>query len=216
MRSLSSPFVKGLILIVVVGIVVGLVGVVGQTLEWASTPRMNQIRGVVDRHITQMEWYKLASQDPEFVRSFKQFYDLGWQIFPSMFGAPNPAQAALSIILNPITWTVTWVVYALLAYLFARMLGGEGSLGQTFGCTALAVAPRLLNLIIILPFVEIGGIVTTWALICNYLGVKTAHRLSWGRAFWATILPPVLLGVLALILGAVGFFAISAVMGGAK
>jgi len=216
MRSLSSPFIKGLILIVVVGIVIGLVGTVGQTLEWASKPHMNQIQEIVSRHIVQMEWYKLASQDPEFVRTFKQLYDMGWRIFPAMFGAPNPAQAALSIILNPITWTVTWVVYALLAYLFARMLGGEGSLGQTFGCTALAVAPRLLNLITILPSIEIGGIVTTWALICNYLGVKTAHRLSWGRAFWATILPLVLLGLLALILGILGFFAIGAVMGGAK
>jgi hypothetical protein len=215
MRSLSSPFVKGLILIVIVGIVVGLVGIVGEALEWASIPRMGQIRQVVDSHIARMEWYqKLKQEDPDFVPTYKRYNDLAWQIFPAMFGAPNPVGAALDIVLNPIAWTVIWVVYALMAYLFARLLGGQGSLSQTFGCTALAVTPQLLNLIMIVPFVEVGGIVTTWTLVCNYLGVKTAHRLSWGRALWATILPPVLLGVVALILSIAGFFVIGALTGG--
>jgi hypothetical protein len=50
----------------------------------------------------------------------------------------------------------------------------------------------------------VGGVVGTWVLICRYVALKQAHRLTWGRAFWATVLPILVLGLVGLILAGVG------------
>jgi hypothetical protein len=156
---------------------------------------------VVLQGLQEMDWYREASLDSAaFEPTFRQQYDMGWRFLPFVFGAPNPVAAAVKVITIPLWLEVSWLVFGLLGYLSARLLGGQGSLGQTLGCTALAVAPRLLGLARVLPYVEVGGAITIWTLICNYLALKTAHRLSSVRAFWATLLPFILLIILILAL----------------
>ncbi len=201
MRDLPSPFLKGLILILVVGVVVSAVAIVGEILEWATTPDLGAIKEVALQGLQQMDWYQEASQaSPSFESIFRQQYDIGWRIFPYLFGAPNPIGAAVGVMVIPLRLGVSWLVFGLLGYLFARLLGGQASLDETLGCTALAVTPQLLGLTRILPYVEIGGVIALWTLICNYLALKNAHRLSSGRAFWAALLPFILLALLALVL----------------
>jgi hypothetical protein len=84
---------------------------------------------------------------------------------------------------------LSWLVYGLLAHLFSRLFRGTGTLGQTLGTVALAWTPFLLRGLAIVPFLVIGGVLNTWQLICRYKAVRAAHQLSWGRAFWATLLP---------------------------
>ncbi|MCG2767903.1 MAG: hypothetical protein L6435_05905, partial [Anaerolineae bacterium] len=60
-----------------------------------------------------------------------------------------------------------------------------------------AQALRLANLV---PYVRVGGIVAVWGLLCNFVALKTAHKLSGGRAFWAAILPVVTIWLLTLLL----------------
>jgi len=206
MRELSSPFLNGLVLILIVGAAVSAVAIAGETLEWATTPDLGAIKDVVLQGLQQMDWYREASRSsPNFEFTFRQQYDMGWRIFPYLFGAPNPVGAAVRVITTPLWLAASWLAFGFLGYLFARVLGGQASLDQTLGCTALAVAPQLLGLARILPYVEIGGAITIWTLICNYLALRNAHRLGSARAFWATLLPLVLLVPLALVLlGAVG------------
>lgn len=206
MRELSSPFLNGLVLILIVGAAVSAVAIAGETLEWATTPDLGAIRDVVLQGLQQMDWYREASRSsPDFEFTFRQQYEMGWRIFPYLFGAPNPVGAAVRVITTPLWLGVSWLAFGFLGYLFARVLGGQASLDQTLGCTALAVAPQLLGLARILPYVEIGGAITIWTLICNYLALRNAHRLGSARAVWATLLPFVLLLPLALVLlGAVG------------
>jgi len=40
-----------------------------------------------------------------------------------------------------------------------------------------------------------------WGLLCSFVALKAAHKLSGGRAFWAAILPVVTIWLLALLLG---------------
>lgn len=205
MRELSSPFSKGLMLILVVGLAVSAVAIAGEMLEWATTPDLGAIKEAVLQGLQQMEWYREASQNSaEFESIFRQQYDTGWRIFPYLFGAPDPIGAAVKMITIPLWLEVSWLVFGLLGYLFARLLGGHAGLDQTLGCTALAVAPQLLGLVRVLPYVNLGVAITIWTLICNFLALKTAHRLSSVRAFWATLLPFILLALLALgLLGGV-------------
>jgi hypothetical protein len=205
MRSTQAPVVKGLILIVVVGVVIGLLGVVGTALAWASMPDLSTIKAIIYRYLPQMlPWKELTQQVPDFSRMFKEWYDLGWQIFPWLFGAPNVGEAALGIITIPLGLVVRWLLYGLVAYLFARWFGGTADFSETLGVLALAVAPQALHVLNLLPFVEVGSVVSVWGLLCAYVGLKTAHKLSWGRAVWATLLPFILVLVILVLAGCLG------------
>jgi hypothetical protein len=200
MRTVADPVVKGLILIVIVGLAVGLLGFVGDVMEWATTPNLARIKDTVFAYLTQMPWWQEAAQNPEFVRIFQWWYDLGWNT-ASVFGTTSVGAAAAGIVLIPLGLIFRWLLYGLVAYLFARWMGGTANLGETLGVLALAVAPQALNVLSVFPFVELGGLVAVWGLLCAYLGIKTAHNLSWYRSLWVTLLP-FMLAALLLALGA--------------
>ena len=204
MREARSPFLAGLIIIVVVGAIIALAALVGTALEWASSPSLADIQEVVYEGIIQMPWYQeTLRMVPDYDQIFRQWYDFGWNMGRT-FGDSSPGSALGNVVLIPLGLIIVWLVYGLLAHLFARLLKGEATLPQTLGCTALAVAPQVLKLTELVPYVAVGGVVGTWTLICRYVALKQAHRLSWGRAFWATVLPLLTLLVLGLILAAIG------------
>jgi hypothetical protein len=212
MRTASNPVVKGLILIVVVGMIIALLGLVGTTLEWASTPSMGQIRDVVHEYILRMPMW--AQMPPQALDEFERLYALGWDVFPALFGAPNVGTAALDIILIPLRLLVWWFIYGILAYLFAHWLGGTGDFSQTLGVLALAVAPQFLNVLTLLPFVQPGSLVAVWGILCAFVGLKAAHKLSWARAVWATLLPFILVGAVLILAACLGSAILAAVVKG--
>jgi hypothetical protein len=197
MRTSANPVIKGFVLIILVGVGIALLGLVGNVLEWASSPSVAQIKGVVHNFILQMPgWAQMPAQARA---EFERWYDLGWRIFPSLFGAPSVGKAAAGIVLIPLGLVIRWLVYGLLAYLFARWLGGTATLSETLGVLALAVAPQALNAFTLFPYVHLGSLVAVWGILCAYTGLKAAHKLSWSRAIWATLLP-FLLGIGVLLL----------------
>lgn len=204
MREARNPFVAGLVIIVIVGVVIALAGLVGTGLEWASTPDMGAVQDVVYDGLIQMPWYReQIDHTPDFADTLQEWYERG-RTLARLSGSTSLGSAAGNIILTPLGLIVRWLIYGLLAHLFARLLKGEANLGQTLGCTALAVAPHVLKVAELLPFLSVGGVVGTWVLICRYVALKQAHRLTWGRAFWATVLPMLVLWLLALILAGIG------------
>jgi hypothetical protein len=110
-----------------------------------------------------------------------------------------------------------WLIYGLLAYLFASWLGGRGSLTDTLGVLALAVAPQVLNALTLLPYVQMGSVVAIWGILCAYVGLKVAHQLPWHRALWAVLLPFILALVVAFVAACLGSAIFAAlVKGGAS
>jgi hypothetical protein len=199
MRDDAQRLKRALILIVVVGLLVGVAGGLGRLAEWAFSPPLDRIQAVVLSHLQAMPWYAEISRNPQALGTFQQMYNLGWQIAKAL--APNPS-ALLGIITTPLSFLIVWLIYGLAVYVSARILGGQGGVEQTFACTALAVAPQLLNVITVLPFATAAG-VSTWALVCNFHAIRTAHGLTGWRALVATLLPLVLL-ILTVALFACG------------
>ncbi|MDH7484957.1 MAG: Yip1 family protein [Anaerolineae bacterium] len=212
MRETRNPFVEGLFIVVVVGVIVALAAVIGNTLEWASTPDLAAIRQTVYDGLTNMDWFQQLEQavGRPFIEQFQRQWDWQWRIMSTLI--PTPVSSLAGIVTTPLRLIIGWLIYGLLAHLFARLLGGQANLGQTLGSTALAVTPQVLNLAGLLPFVTLGGVVGTWVLICRYMALKQAHRLSWGRAFWATVLPRLVIWLLALVLGGIVAALIAAFM----
>lgn len=207
MRIDPNSVAKGLILIIVVGVAIALLGLVGDVLEWASTPNLNAITDTVLDYLPRMPWWEEASRDPDLARFLDQ---IRYWNFSTWFG-PTPGMGAINIILTPLGLVVRWLIYGLLAYVFARWLGGTGDLSATLGVLALAVAPQALNVLRVFPYVELGNLLSIWGILCAYVGLKTAHKLYWYRAMWATLLPFILVivvGILASCFGTAIFAAL--------
>lgn len=189
LRDDDDPFVEGLFLLVLIGLITAALALVGQVLEWGSVPRIDAIRDVVLRALQQQPWWSALAGNAQALGIFQQLWDLGWRVFPSLFGAPDPARAALNLLVWPIWLVMSWLLYALLAHGFARLLGGRGQLRGTLGAAALAFTPFLLNGLGIIPFLALGGVLSTWQLILRYKALRSAHELPWGRSVAATLLP---------------------------
>jgi len=214
MREGPRPALRGLAIVALVGVAVALVGLVGTTLEWATTPNMAEVKETVLEGLQDMPWYQELRSSPEFREQFRQWYDRGWQIFPRLFGAPDIPTAAVRVVTLPLGLALVWFLYGLLAHIVARMLGGRGGLGQTLGCTALAVAPQLLNVFTFFPYLIVGGIVGTWTLLCRYVALKACHRLTWSRTLAATLLPYVAFALVLGVFGCLGVVVLGLISGG--
>lgn len=201
LREDDNPFVEGLFLLVVLGAVTALLSLIGQTLAWASMPSMSAVKDLVLPALQEQSWWRDIAATPQALAGFQRTYDLAWQIFPWLAGASYPAHAALNILVWPMGALLSWLLYGLLAHLFASMLGGRGTLNQTLGVTALAFMPLALRGLGFIPFLVIGGVINTWQLLLRYKAIRTAHQLSWGRALWATLLPLAVYLLFWLLLG---------------
>ncbi|MFC2030309.1 YIP1 family protein [Chloroflexota bacterium] len=205
MSTATNPVVKGLVLIVVVGVVIALLALVGTVLEWATMPDLGEIKDIIFGYIWQMPGMSdLASENPGFVEQYQRGWDISWQFMPQLFGAPDVGGAALGIIFTPLGLVIRWLIYSLLAYLFARWLGGSADLSVTLGVLALTVAPMALNALALIPYVEVGNVVAVWGILCAYTGLKTAHKLPWTRAVWATLLPFLLVLAILILFACLG------------
>ncbi len=200
LRRDDNPVVEGLFILVLVGVAVAIATIIGTTLEWANNPRLVDIQDAVLRGLQRMPWWEgLRMGGPQAMESFQRSWDLSWQGVSTFM--PGPLSSLAGIVATPLGLIVGWLVFGLIAHLLARMMGGIGTLSQTLGTTSLAAAPQLLNVIGGWPFLVVAGI-GTWTMLCRYMALRTTHQLSWPRAIFATILPPVILGLVVFAVGA--------------
>lgn len=209
MRRDNNPFVEGVFILAVLGLLLGLAGTAGDALEWAATPDLDQLQAVLLRNLQLTPaWEQATQRYPTFEPLFRQIWNMAWETAAN--ARPSPVSAFTAMVVQPVILVLGWLVYGLLAHFFARLLGGVGTLNQTLGTTALAAAPQLINLFAALPFVAAAG-VGVWTLLCRYMAIRTAHELSWSRAVWATVLPYLVVAAVVLAIG--GFVATLAAAG---
>jgi hypothetical protein len=212
-RDDDNPFIEGLFLIVIISAGAAVLSFLGQVLAWISMPSMEAIKEVILRTLQQMPGWASMAGNAQAYASFLRSWDMGWRVFPALFGAPDPLRGAANILIMPLTAVLGWLVYGLLAHLFARLFKGVGTLNQTLGTTALSYIPWLFHGLGIIPFFVIGGVLGTWQLICRYKALRSSHRLSWGSAFWATLLPYAVFVLLIVLAWGIAAVVIAVVIG---
>lgn len=209
----DNPFVEGLFFVVLIGLLIAVATIIGSILGWATTPDLNQIKTLVHEGLINMPWYKQFLQgNAEAVQQFENSYNLGWRI--ARFFTPSPSMALLSLFLSPLKLFLQWLWFALIAQAIARLLGGKGRMGQTFGASALAFTPHLLYLFKVVPTVDVAA-VGIWTLLAQYVALRRVHEnLSWQRVLVSVLAPSILLCFLVILLLALTLPLLGALIGG--
>jgi len=211
MREMNRALLIGLVLIVVLALVISVLALVGDVVAVAVGPDMDAIKDAVWEGMVIMPWYSELPRDVRY--QIQQQYDMGWQISPLLFGAPNPLSKFFDLVVRPLVYLADWLIFGIIAFLLAKFVfKGKGQFTAFLGTLALAVAPQTLHLVLLIPSAEVDGLlVNVWSLCCAYLAIKVSFELPVAKAFWTTLvtwllsLIPFLLvsGFFGLIVGGV-------------
>lgn len=215
-RQAPNPLAAGLRLAILFALLAGFFRALGTGFDVLVAPSQDDVKTVVLESFKRMSWYRAASSGPaaeEFEAEFERTFELWWRLLPSLFGVPSPGAAVAQLVLWPVAWLAGWLVLSPLVFVFARLLGGRASLGETLGALGLATAPNLLHAVSIWPGAEVGGLVAWWTLALSYWAILKTHQLSWSRGLLALLLPRVLIYSIVFVAGGLLFMLAAAMPG---
>ncbi len=195
----DQPWLEGLVLVVSVSVLVGFAQLIGNLLQTASLPPPAALlTTLLDG------WQRLNTQwalIPDEVAA-EETIRQGWAWFSVTSGYGFGWGSLLTLLLVPLGGLLQWLLVGLIVYGVGRGMGGQGTLNQVLGGTALIIAPQSLLLLQIIPFVSVSGLLlAVWSLLILYRAVEVAHELPWQRAALVASVPYLLLVGLLLIVG---------------
>ncbi len=197
---------RGFMLILMIGLLVGVASLIGDLGEYVSQPRGTVISQTVYDGLREMPWYQqLEEEDPNFPAQFDQIFDQITQTIQLVNGGLDRSMSG--IITTPLVMLLGWLIFSLISHPMARAMGGQASLSQTMACTALAAGANLLAIIQIVPFAQVAA-TTLLGLIASYVAIREAHQLQPWRAFWATMIGPIILGILLIVAACIVIFGV--------
>jgi hypothetical protein len=198
-RDDRSPFRRGFLALLTVLGIVALTRLIGLGLGLLAAPQLGSLQQIIGDFVTGLPWYTQQVQaDPQFAAQFQLGYLAGWDALRLVLGAPVPVVVGGLYVTFLVTTLLNWLLYGILAHLFARWWGGQARVGQTLGVTALAYAPLLLFTVELVPgAVTPIGLVFAYLLVSKFLAIGHAHNLQAGQALAAVLAPYVLTLVVA-------------------
>lgn len=196
----DNPWVEGLFLVTCVGVLLGGAHLIGGLLWTASLPPADAVREALLPSLQQFASQMGIGISPAQVEAaFRQAWNWG----AGLVGYQGGLARLFFALLEPVRLVLQWFLLALITHGAARLLGGNGTLVQTLGTTALAAAPYLLGLLTIVPFVSVSGILlAVWSLLIVYRAVEVTHDLTWQRAALAVVAVPLLFLLISFFIAA--------------
>lgn len=205
----DNPWIEGLFLVFVIGLAVAFARLIGGLLLTASLPLPDSVLEAIVTAIKQ-SLLGVAVDQTQAEVLLRQLWP--WITTSLQYG--NGWLRMLTLIATPLLYICQWLGYGILCHLVARLLGGSGSTGQTLGVIALSLAPRLLLVAMVIPFVSVSGLlVHGWGILIAYRGLEVAHDLPPARAAGAA-LAPLALGAIVLLTVTFAALTLSALTGG--
>ncbi|RLT37647.1 MAG: YIP1 family protein [Chloroflexi bacterium] len=205
----DNPWIEGLFFVFVLGLLLAVARLVGGLLLWASLPPSDAVRETLVIGLKQSFPLLFGEQ-----AAAETFLRQIWPWLTPFYAYENGLLGLLILIVTPLGLIGQWLLYASVSHGAARLLGGKGSLGQTLGAVALSLAPRILSVAALVPFVSVSLLlVNGWGLLIAYRGLAVVHDLPTGRAAVAA-LAPLLLGGLVLALTALFGIGLMTLTGG--
>lgn len=231
LSSRSDAFLQGFIVIVAVALLVGLPGAIMDLANGLgevpavteSAEAESQVRQSVDRLLAGLNDLGLPVEAQAGIRLWAETgAAVGAQVAADVIALPTPLPRPIGSILQALGGWIsrpladgglplaaaglgTWLGYGVWVLLFARLLGGRGTLHGFFGATALFAVPHLLDIFARVPYVgaALGIAAFIWGLLIYIKATAVSQQLTFERALLAVLLPvlAVALGVAVLIFG---------------
>lgn len=193
----DQPWVEGLVLVVTVGLLVALAQLIGGLLLTATLPPAEAMLNAILTGWREFNARLFLAPD---LAAGEASIRQAWSLLQAVSGYDSGWPRLFVLIITPLGLMLQWVVASLLVYGLARAFGGHGTLNQTLGAVALMVAPQVLLLLHVIPFVAVSGLLLgAWGLLILYRAVEVAHDLPWERAALVALAPYLLLLLLLLV-----------------
>ncbi len=184
----DNPWAEGLMFTVILGVAVGLAGLIGGVLTSATLPPSAAIFPLLLQVLRQSSDATVDLAQIE--TTMRQL----WQGFTILNGYDSGWVRLLLFVWTPLGMVLQWLVTGLVVHLVAKAQGGNGSLNQTLGATALMAAPAALRVLSIVPFVSVSGLlILVWSVLILFRALEVAHDLPWRRAAVTALVPVILL-----------------------
>ncbi|NUQ36383.1 MAG: YIP1 family protein [Caldilineales bacterium] len=217
---------RAVLLVIVVGLLIGAVQALAGlgALFRPTVITAEEITGGFNQFFEQMTPF-LDSADPA-MREFMNIYRGSIETFAptleeiSKLPAPLPGFFGRLFtwlggwLSTPFALLSKWLLLSIWIMLFARLLGGRGSLLAYLSASSLSTLPHLLGAFSFIPCVGflLGLTASIWGLAMQARAVELTHDLSRGRAVAAVLLPYALL-LLLLMCGLFSFILLLATAG---
>ncbi len=193
---------RGVLLVALIGLIVGLAGWIGSVGEYLTSPNLGvvietMITGLLKLPLIQ----ELINETPELNLMIEQM------LSQAQFTSGGPFAGILAVLLTPLFFLLRWLIVGAVAHLAARAFGGRASFGQTLAATALASGAGLLAAVEVVPYAQVAatGIL---GLMATAVAVHEVHELGTWRTVAAVTIGPILLIVLVSGLFCCGLFAL--------
>lgn len=174
---------EGTAWLLALGAALGLADAVAALGRWVAAPDVVQVQRILARELVALPLLWRLGADG-WLASLA-----GWPLLGALarWWQPAPPLVLLRLVVTPTALWLEWAGFGLLAHAMARRLGGQGSLGPTLHCLALAEAPRLL-LLVPVPLGVAGLGAWLWVLAARFQALRVAHHLDGWRALWTSLL----------------------------
>ncbi len=218
---------RGLLLMVSVALLAGLFPFLSGMASSFRPVDMAAVERDVERQIEQSMQFNPEWQNPQFQRTFKEYFQMGFAIARDIMSIkPNVSflppwlerlmRALGEWLSQPLAWLGAWAGYALWVMLFAKLLGGRATLERMLAATSLFVVPHLLDvlggLLSLLSGIGVAGacfgllnmligmVAWAWGIAVYVKATAAANEFGWGKATLVTLLPALLVALLAMAL----------------
>lgn len=200
MRNRTNAAGRGAFILLVIVLLVAVAQLVGLAIGLLTSPRIDLLQDRLYDGITGMAWFaNRVAVSPEMGQRFNMAYEGVWQGIRLTAGYPTWSTTAAVVALAVLGTFINWLVYGTLAHGTARWLGGQATFGQWLGSLALAYAPLLLTMILMIPGATIGVPLIFLALLtAKYVAIKTTYGLAPARSLVATIFPYLIVTLIAV------------------
>jgi hypothetical protein len=194
----DNPWVEGLALTTAVGLLAGAAQVIGGWLTAYSLPDPAAMENALVAAGRQLA--ATTNLPPEAVDAL---VGPAWNLLSTASGYAGGWTLVTPLISTPFLLLAWWLFFGSVTYGGARAAGGQGNYNDTLGATALIVAPQVLLVFSVIPFVAVSSLLlSAWGILIGYRAVQTTHQLSWARAAMVTIVPYIVALLLAPLLAA--------------
>jgi hypothetical protein len=234
---------RGLLLMVIVALLAGLFPFFSAVASSFRRVELNALESQVERQIEQSLQFNPVWQNPEFQRTFREYFQMGFaivkdisQLKPNVSFLPSWLDRLLRAfgewLSLPFAWLGAWAWYALWVALFAKLLGGRATLERMLAATSLFVVPHVLDLVggLLSLFNNVAvagacfGLLNTviglaawaWGVAIYVKATAAANEFGLGKATLATLLPALLAALLALLLVLVAVIGIVVAASGSR